>query len=107
MAAAASDPPPTNTVGSGLSPADATASDPLPADTAVPGFRSADATAPGSSPVDATSPRSPPAGAAVQLPLSLVPLAGRRFENFESPPENAELVDAVRRVAVERTPSGC
>ena len=103
--AATSDPPPTDTVGSGLSPADAAVSDPLPADAAGPGFRSADAATPGSSSVDASSPRSSPAGPAVQLPLRLVPSAGRRFENFETPPENAELVDAVRRVATGKTPA--
>ena len=42
-------------------------------------------------------------GAATQLPLRLPPATGRRFENFEVPPENAELVDAVRRIALERT----
>ena len=34
-----------------------------------------------------------------QLPLRLPPAAGRRFENFEAMPANAELVDAVRRAA--------
>ena len=42
--------------------------------------------------------------ASAQVPLSLVMSRGRRFENFEATPENAELVEAVRRVAVERTP---
>ena len=41
---------------------------------------------------------------AAQLPLRLALPAGRRFGNFEAAPENAELVDAVRRAAVERTP---
>ena len=40
-----------------------------------------------------------------QIPLRLPLAAGRRFGNFEAPPENAELVDAVRRAAVERTPA--
>lgn len=31
--------------------------------------------------------------------------AGRRFENFEVPPGNAELVDAVRRIATGTTPA--
>ena len=48
---------------------------------------------------------SAPASAATrQLPLRLPLAAGRRFGNFEVPPENTELVDAVRRIAVERTP---
>ena len=42
--------------------------------------------------------------AAAQLPLRLALSSGRRFENFELTPANAELVDAVRRVAVGRTP---
>ena len=45
-----------------------------------------------------------PAAAGAQLPLRLALSAGRRFGNFETTPENAELVDAVRRIAVERTP---
>lgn len=49
--------------------------------------------------------RAASAGAAVQLPLRLALSAGRRFGNFEAAPENAELVDAVRRAAVERTPT--
>lgn len=48
--------------------------------------------------------RAAPAGAAVQLPLRLALSAGRRFGNFEAAPENVELVDAVRRIAVDRTP---
>ena len=40
-----------------------------------------------------------------QIPLHLPLAAGRRFGNFETPPENAELVDAVRRVAIERAPA--
>ena len=44
------------------------------------------------------------ANAAAQLPLRLALSRGRRFENFELTPANAELVAAVRRVAVERTP---
>lgn len=42
--------------------------------------------------------------AASQFPLRLALSSGRRFENFEMTPENAELVDAVRRIAAERTP---
>ena len=42
--------------------------------------------------------------AAAQLPLRLVPAKGRRFGNFEVTPDNAELVDAVRRVASDRAP---
>ena len=38
-------------------------------------------------------------GAAGQFPLRLALSGGRRFENFEVTPENAELVDAVRRIA--------
>ena len=49
---------------------------------------------------------SAPASAATrQLPLRLPLAAGRRFGNFETPPENEELVDAVRRVAIERAPA--
>lgn len=44
------------------------------------------------------------ADAAAQLPLRLVLSSGRRFENFEVPSANAELVDAVRQVAARRTP---
>ena len=40
-----------------------------------------------------------------QIPLRLPLAAGRRFGNFETPPENEELVDAVRRVAIERSPA--
>ena len=39
-----------------------------------------------------------------QLPLRLALAKGRRFGNFEVTPDNAELVDAVRRVATGRTP---
>ena len=39
-----------------------------------------------------------------QLPLQLAVSRGRRFANFEVPPANAELVDAVRRVAAEPEP---
>ena len=41
---------------------------------------------------------------ASQLPLQLVVSHGRRFANFEVAPDNAELVDAVRRVAAESEP---
>ena len=51
----------------------------------------------------APQPANPPPGAA-QLPLRLALSAGRRFGNFEVSPENAELVDAVRRAAVATTP---
>ena len=44
------------------------------------------------------------ADAAAQLPLRLALSNGRRFGNFEVTPENAELVDAVRRIAADRTP---
>ena len=44
------------------------------------------------------------ADAAAQLPLQLVLSSGRRFENFEATSANAELLDAVRRVAARRTP---
>ena len=44
------------------------------------------------------------ADAAAQLPLRLVLSSGRRFENFEATSANAELLDAVRRVAARRTP---
>ncbi len=44
------------------------------------------------------------ADAAAQLPLRLALSSGRRFENFEVTSANAELVDAVRRVAAEQTP---
>ena len=44
------------------------------------------------------------ADAAAQLPLLLALSGGRRFTNFEVMPENAELVDAVRRIAADRTP---
>ena len=39
-----------------------------------------------------------------QLPLQLAVSRGRRFENFEVSPDNAELVDAVRRIATEPGP---
>ena len=123
MVAAASDPPFTDASGAGLPPADAIAPAPLLADTASLGFRPADTTAPVSPPRDATaglapadaavpvsprvdtgSPDPSPASAAVQLPLRLVLSAGRRFENFETPPGNAELVDAVQRIATGETP---
>ena len=45
-----------------------------------------------------------PAAGAAQLPLRLALSGGRRFGDFEATTENAELVDAVRRSAVERTP---
>lgn len=45
-----------------------------------------------------------PVDAAAQLPLRLAPAKGRRFGNYEVTPDNAELVDAVRRIATERTP---
>ena len=48
--------------------------------------------------------RPAPAADTAQLPLRLALSAGRRFGNFEVSTENAELVDAVRRAAVERTP---
>ena len=41
---------------------------------------------------------------AAQLPLRLAVSRGRRFANFEVAPENAELVDAVRRIATEPGP---
>jgi len=41
---------------------------------------------------------------AAQLPLQLAVSGGRRFANFEVAPENAELVDAVRRIAAEPGP---
>ena len=41
--------------------------------------------------------------AARQFPLQLALSGGRRFGNFEVTPDNAELVDAVRRIAVDRT----
>jgi len=41
---------------------------------------------------------------AAQLPLRLALARGRRFGNFEVAPDNAELVDAVRRIACDRTP---
>lgn len=40
----------------------------------------------------------------VQLPLRFVLSRGRRFGNFEATPENAELVDVVRRLASDGTP---
>ena len=40
--------------------------------------------------------------ATAQLPLRFVLSRGRRFGNFEATPENAELVDAVRRFAADR-----
>ena len=45
-----------------------------------------------------------PADEAAQLPLRLAVSRARRFANFEAAPENAELVDAVRRVAAEPEP---
>jgi len=42
--------------------------------------------------------------AAAQLPLRLGLARGRRFGDFEVTPGNAELVDAVRRIATEGTP---
>ena len=45
-----------------------------------------------------------PGDTAAQLPLRFVLSRGRRFGNFEATPENAELVDAVRRFAADRTP---
>ena len=45
-----------------------------------------------------------PAEDAAQLPLRLAVSRGRRFANFEVAPENAELVDAVRRIATEPGP---
>ena len=44
------------------------------------------------------------ADAAPQLPLRLALSSGRRFGNFETTPDNAELVDAVRRIAADRAP---
>ena len=44
------------------------------------------------------------ADAAGQLPLRLALSGGRRFTNFEVTPDNAELVDAVRRIAADSTP---
>ena len=44
------------------------------------------------------------ADAAPQLPLRLALSSGRRFGNFEVTPENAELVDAVRRIAAGQIP---
>ena len=114
IVAAASDPPSTDASGAELPPADAIAPDPLLADTTAPvspprdataGLAPADAAVPVSPPADTASPDLSPASAAVQLPLRLVLSAGRRFENFETPPGNAELVDAVRRVATGETPT--
>ena len=51
----------------------------------------------GASPDDADS--TPAETVVGQLPLRLPLPAGRRFENFEATPDNAELVAAVRRVA--------
>jgi len=42
--------------------------------------------------------------AAAQLPLRLGLARGRRFGDFEVTPDNAELVDAVRRIATDGTP---
>ncbi len=42
--------------------------------------------------------------AAAQIPLRLALARGRRFGNFEVTPDNAELVDAVRRIASCGTP---
>ena len=44
------------------------------------------------------------AARAAQLPLQLAVSRGRRFANFEVAPDNVELVDAVRRIAVEPGP---
>ena len=44
------------------------------------------------------------ANSGAQIPLHLALSRGRRFGNFEVTPENAELVDAVRRVASDRSP---
>ena len=44
------------------------------------------------------------ADAAAQLPLRLALSRARRFGNFEATQENAELVDAVRRIAADHTP---
>ena len=41
---------------------------------------------------------------AAQLPLRLALSRGRRFTNFEVAPDNAELVNAVRRIATDSTP---
>ena len=41
---------------------------------------------------------------AAQLPLKLAVSRARRFTNFEVVPDNAELVDAVRRIATEQVP---
>ena len=41
--------------------------------------------------------------AVTQYPLQLALASGRRFGNFEVTPHNAELVDAVRRIAAGRT----
>ena len=48
------------------------------------------------------APKSAHSGA--QIPLHLALSRGRRFANFEVTPENAELVDAVRRVASDPSP---
>ena len=45
-----------------------------------------------------------PGDTTAQLPLRFVLSRGRRFGNFEATPENAELVDAVRRFAADATP---
>ena len=45
-----------------------------------------------------------PGDATAQLPLHFVLSRGRRFANFEATPENAELVDAVRRFAADGAP---
>ena len=45
-----------------------------------------------------------PAHPGAQIPLHLALSRGRRFANFEVTPENAELVDAVRRVASDPSP---
>ena len=42
--------------------------------------------------------------AAAQIPLRLALARGRRFGNFEVTPDNAELADAVRRIASGGTP---
>ncbi len=44
------------------------------------------------------------ADAAAQLPLRLALSRAPRFGNFEATQENAELVDAVRRIAADHTP---
>ena len=53
--------------------------------------------------IDGAEPAS--ADAASQLPLHLALSNGRCFSDFETPPENAEIVAAVQRIAVEETPA--